>query len=114
MNLPERYPEHLKTVANVIAEALERDGVDPSRAGEIAFAATERLRFEHGGDAPYIPKGHLYESSVQWDEIFAAWSSGTPMAELLDRYDITPRHMRRIIDHGRTKRVKRDQYALDV
>ncbi len=115
MNLPEKYPDHLATVALTITEALQRDGIDPARADEIAFAATEKVRFEHGGDTSYIPKGHLYQVLTEWREIYDAWANqSVEVDELRRRYDLTERHLRRIIAWGRNERVKRDQLTLEL
>lgn len=111
MQFPDRYPEPLKTLAQSLVGSLERSGLAVAEAERIAMDATEDYRFTHGGDAPYIPKGTLYEVFQQHQEMFNAFN-GNNYDELASRYGLVPRHVRRVIAAMKRLEVQKRQLPL--
>lgn len=115
MQFPEKYPAPLCTLAQSIAESLQRNGVEQAEAERIALDATDVLRFTHGGDAPYIPRGYLFDIYNEHKEMWEAFT-GDNYEELARKFDCTVRHVRRVIaEIGRAERAKQqgDMFATE-
>lgn len=111
MDFPEKYPDSLKTLVQSLVGSMERDGVDPKEAQRYAFSAVEDYRLMHGGDTPYIAKGLAFETYEKWTAMFNDFKSGN-YDELAAKYDIVPRHCRRIIAAMKVNERKKRQGTL--
>lgn len=114
MLFPDKYPEPLRTLVRCIAESLQRNGVDAAEAERIAFDAAETYRFTYGGEATYIPRGHLFDIGNEHQAMWKAFT-GDNYDQIAKAFDCTPRHVRRVIaEVGAIERAKRqgDMFPL--
>jgi Mor family transcriptional regulator len=122
MKFPPEYPELLQQLALTLKGCMERDGVEPDAAGQIAFDAVEDVRFIFGGHSFYLPQGEGYEMSRREKEILDAYTSG-PGAYTRDRadqlatqYSVADRTIYRIVARAkaREKAERQGTLALDA
>ncbi len=92
--------EALLEIARVVQEQLQTDGIPADQARKVALAAADQVRQNYGGTEVYIPKGlALVLSERDW-QIWREFRNSNYDA-LAKQYDITPRHIRRIIERCR-------------
>ena len=100
------YPEILIDAASTLAKALERSGLLPDRASDIAFEAVEALRSTWGGQPIYIPKAEYIELAPLHLQIYERYMAGDDPKDIAPDFDYTVQWVRTII---RTARMTRSQ-----
>lgn len=113
---PDKQPgrqgmEALLEIARVVQEQLLADGLDNSKARDIALKASEKVRLLYGGTDVYIPKGiALVINERDWQ----VWHEfdGANHSELAKKYDTTPRHIYRIVARCREEDFLKRQGKL--
>ena len=112
-NISSKRPgmEALLEIARLVQEQLQSDGVDAVKAREIALKAADHVRINYGGTEVYISKGIAL---VLHDRDWKIWREfdGYNQRELATRYDITPRHVYRIVERCRDEEFLRRQMNL--
>jgi Mor family transcriptional regulator len=103
-----QYPEILSELAAYVAEQLTKDGIDPSRAADIGFAAAETIRENFSGHPTYWPKGIQFECSMRDAQIYNEFN-GTNHATLADKYGLTEVRIYQIIKRVFEQQRKRLQ-----
>ena len=111
LELDPDYPPVLADIAHAIYEWARSLGRAHPEAATLAFDVVERVRLHVGGTALYIGKGVSYEASQQARAIWQNFS-GRNYAELAERYSLTERRIRQIIDEQRAIDQARRQGAL--
>jgi len=106
-----QYPEELLLQMEGWADEFEKMGESPERARELAFRASERTRDSIGGEQLYIPKGRYFALSVRDRQIFAKWN-GNNTHILCQEFDVTERHIYRIVEAMRKEEQERRQGKL--
>lgn len=99
------YPELLEDLRTHLVGDLQRMGLDGD-SERIALAVTERIRTFWGGVQIYIPKGRFVDVRKRDEEIEAAFT-GTNTRALRQKYQLTERHVYRIVDQVRAARRKK-------
>ena len=97
------YPEVLETISAAVAGVLVDRGVEIAAAREAGQVAAERVRQDFGGFQVYVPSGKMHALSARDREIYAAWKPGENEFVLCRQYDITERHLRRIVEARRAE-----------
>lgn len=105
------YPEDLLDLLDQWAARFVAMGETEARARELAFAASEVTRESIGGEQLYIPKGRYFALSVRDRELFALWN-GQNTHLLCQKYDVTERHIYRIVEAMRKEEQERRQGKL--
>ena len=100
------YPEVLEDLRCYLVTDLQRMGLADQDCERIALAVTERIRTYWGGEQLYIPRGRFFHRRKRDDQIEAEFN-GTNARELRKRYDLTERHLYRIVDQVRAARRKK-------
>lgn len=113
LNFPEKYPELLEEIGQVIGCELvtlglvARDGAYP-----VAFKITEAIRTQIGGTGGYyVPKGVEYELNERDKKIWDAFN-GDNLQELAIRFDLSYVQIRTIIKRARAVVQKKNQISL--
>jgi len=105
------YPEDLLDLLDNWAARFVEMGETTERARELAFAASEVTRASIGGEQLYIPKGRYFALSVRDREIFLRWN-GQNTHLLCQEFDVTERHIYRIVEAMRKEEQERRQGKL--
>lgn len=105
-NSADAYPEILEDLRTFLIAELQSMGLVDQDCERITLAVAERIRTYWGGQQIYIPKGRLFKLSNR-DEDIEAEFNGTNKRELRKRYNITARHLYRIVDRVRAERLKK-------
>ncbi|MCI0418186.1 MAG: hypothetical protein L0387_07195 [Acidobacteria bacterium] len=108
--MPERaeagnYPELLEDLRTFLVADLQKMGLGQD-CERIALAVTERIRTCWGGEQVYIPKGRFLDASNRDEEIESQFN-WTNTRELRRRYQLTTRHLYRIVGRVRAARRKK-------
>ncbi|NMG48958.1 hypothetical protein GO613_12690 [Azoarcus communis] len=113
--LDAEYPSALREIATCLYLHLRTQPVvsDDTQAAHIALALTEGLRREIGGGQIYVPKGDEYELTARDREILDRFN-GHNHEQLAREYDVTTRHIYRLLQRRIREEVKRRQAALPL
>lgn len=103
-----QYPEILLDAAAILAKELERRGMAPEMASDVAFSAVEELRSKWGGADVYIPQAQYLELSSKYAEIYERWLAGEQVPELARSFGYSFQWIRQVV---RTARLQRRQKA---
>jgi len=107
--MPERndaaaYPETLEYLRTFLLSNLEDIGVGAD-ASRVALAVTELIRAHWGGMQIYIPRGRYVEITVRDIQVEASFTGNkTDTRKICRRYNLTERHVYRIVQHVREAR----------
>lgn len=77
--------ELFKSIESSIAYALKH-GMAPDH---LASNVVTGLSINFGGRVIYIPKGFKYELAQRNEEIYSAWKSDIPIADISKKYGLT-------------------------
>lgn len=105
-NSADAYPEILEDLRDFLRADLQSMGLVDQDCERIALAVTEWIRTYWGGEQLYLPKGRLFKLSNRAQAIEAEFN-GKNSRELSKRYDLTERHLYRIVDQVRAARQKK-------
>lgn len=111
--LPEGYPELLGEIAQVVAQSLVDVGIATELAQQAAFAAADGVRRQFGGQQPYIPIGMEFFLSERDRAMYERWN-GRNGTELCREYNITARHLGRIVAAMRERDRRARQGSLPL
>jgi Mor family transcriptional regulator len=100
------YPEILMDAAAILAKAMERHGMQPDRASDIAFEAVEALRTTWGGQPCYIPKAEYIELGPIHRQVYEHYMAGDDPRQIATDFKYSVQWVRQII---RTARMTRSQ-----
>ncbi len=103
------YPEILTDLGEHLAEKLERRGIEPEQASDLAFSITEYLRRYWGGQEVYIPKAEHLEQAGRDQRISEHFAAGWTFLQLNREFNLTEQRIRQII---RAARLARRQTAI--
>lgn len=100
-------PQLIADLADKVAAAVAKRGVDPEAAAQIGIEIADQMRADWGGQAIYFAKGVAIDISRRDQEIWVKFN-GTNHAELAKEYDLSVIHIyRRIKSVGAALRAKR-------
>ena len=103
------YPEILTDLGEHLAEKLERRGMEPEQASDLAFSITEYLRRYWGGQEVYIPKAEHLEQAGRNRQIYEHFLAGWSFIQLNREFNLTEQRIRQII---RATRLGRRQQVV--
>lgn len=102
--IPDGYPEILAELAALIADCLAAD-LPRSQADDFAFRCAERIRHTLGGQDIYLPRGIMFETAQRDARLYDDFT-GANVADLADKYGITPKQVYESIARERSRRRK--------
>jgi Mor family transcriptional regulator len=102
-----QYPEVLLDVAACLTGSLERRGILPETAAEIAHEATESLRKRWGGMDLYIPKGEELELAPKYLLIYERWKAGVDQLTLVRDTGYSRQWITQIVRAARAGRAQK-------
>lgn len=91
------YPELLEHIAATVTATLVDLGFPVDQARPAGRDTAEAVRRHFGGQQLYIPMGKFMELSQRDRDIYAKWN-GKNDVELIREYNVSDRHLRRIIE----------------
>lgn len=103
--------EALLEIARIVQEQLQTDGVEGVKAREIALKAADHVRTNYGGTEVYISKG---AALILTERDWKIWHEfdGYNQRDLAQRYNMTSRHIYRIVARCRDEDFIRRQLNL--
>lgn len=107
---PESYAPIWREIATYLCQQLSADLPADLGCAELAFALTERLREELGGQQHYLPRGRV-DLSERDREIGEAFT-GRNLRELVRRYGLSEVRVRQIHAAYRAEQIARRQGRL--
>jgi len=109
-----QYPEALEDLKIFLASNLEDMGLGTD-AERVALAATELIRAYWGGQQIYIPRGRYVEITVRDIKVEASFNGNkTETRKICKRYNLTARHVYRIVQHVREARRKQQTTNIET
>lgn len=99
------YPEVLTDAAACLAQALERQGIGPERASDLAFEAVEALRARWGGMDLYIPKAQYLETAPKHERIWELYRAGCDLRAIAQETGYSVQRVRQVIRQARAARA---------
>lgn len=106
--------ELLSYLGASLAAGLEREGLIPHRASEIALDVMASLRFEFAGQLIYFPRGIQERAEEKAEAIYQKYQAGTAIDDLAHEYGHSVQWVYRLIASVRKKRqsqLKTARYA---
>jgi Mor family transcriptional regulator len=111
-HLPEgRWPQMLADFIDVLRAAYKRDGLDDEQTDRLARQGVLALSDYLGGRYFYLAKGENLKAFLRDDQIWREFN-GQNIAELAQRYNVSERHVYRVLAEQRAMRRKRRQGQL--
>lgn len=103
--------EALLEIARIVQEQLMSEGIQSDKARDAALKAADAVRKTYGGTDVYISKG---VALILNDRDWQIWHefNGRNQDELAKRYNLTPRHIYRIVERCRDEDFLRRQGNL--
>jgi Mor family transcriptional regulator len=111
MRFPEKYPESLEHMGQIIGQELMKMGFHSDEANSKAFVICEAIREELGGGPVYIHRGQEYVLSMREEKMWAEFK-GDNYHELARRYDLSEMQVRNVINKAKAKMQQRSQLKL--
>lgn len=106
------YPEVLRDLRDMVADALQEFGIAPDVAAHAAHVVAERMRKDWGGQRPpYIPKAEEIELSARDLEIWQAFN-GRNKHDVCRRFGISEQWLYKILKYMRRRESSRRQDDL--
>lgn len=104
-------PQLIADLADKVAAAVAKRGVEPERAAEIGIEVADEMRADWGGQALYFPKGCAMNISRRDLELFERFN-GTNHDVLAREYNLSVIHIYRVVKAVRSAEIKRRQSDL--
>ena len=105
------YPEILLDYIDTLTARGVKKGKTTEQAREDAFEAAEEWREGYGGEQIYIAKGRYFTLSGRDRKIYDRWN-GKNTHLLCQEFDVTERHIYRIVEAVRKEEMERRQGKL--
>lgn len=105
------YPELIEHIAATVAATLVDRGIEVGDAKVAGQECAEAVMMSLGGQQIYIPMGKFLKLSERDREIYAKWNGRNDVA-LCREYNISERHLRRIIEAMREADRRSRQQGL--
>lgn len=100
-------PQLIADLADKVAAAVARRGIDPEAAAQIGIEVADQMRADWGGQAIYFAKGVAIDISRRDLEMWEKFN-GRNHAELAREFDLSVIHVyRRIKSIGEAARAQR-------
>ncbi len=115
MSMEDRRTELLAHVAQRAAEIVRELGIDDARADHIGAAIADMVAEDCGGQVISFPKDAAYRLSLREQVILQEHRSGSGYADLMRRYNMTERGLRKLLKRAQDRHSgSRQQQSLDI
>ena len=109
-----RGREVLGAMGDVVANTLEKHGIEKRRASEFALEIMEDMREMFGGQNIYFPAGSVIEQSAKYAEIYDKYWAGTSINDLAHEYKYSVIWIYAVIRSERSRRKAERDAAEDA
>ena len=107
----EKWPQTLAEMIDVLVDASRRAGMQDDAAWEYAERSVLAIASYIGGRSLYLPRGDRVTEAIRDRRIWAEFR-GDNTLDLAQRYNLTERHVQRILAEQRDLHVRRMQQDL--
>lgn len=102
------YPELLRDLAQLVAQAVQEAGIESARAAAIGETAAEHVRDAFGGQVVYVPKGAAFATRQRWERIWQDFT-GHNHNELAAQYGMGVHGIYKVLAIMRAEHARRAQ-----
>lgn len=106
-----KWPQTLAEMIDVLVDASRRAGMQDDAAWEYAERSVLAIASYIGGRSLYLPRGDRVTEAIRDRRIWAEFR-GDNTLDLAQRYNLTERHVQRILAEQRDLHVRRMQQDL--
>ncbi len=107
----DKWPQTLAEIVDVLVDTARRAGIGVDDAWAQAERSVLAISAYIGGRSIYLPRGDRVLEAIRDRRIWSEFR-GDNTVELARRYDLTERHVQRILAEQRDLHVKRVQRPL--
>lgn len=101
------YPEILIDVAARLSQGMERRGIAPETAADLAYDAVQDLRKYWAGMDIYIPRAAFLDLAPKYQLVYEHWKSGKDMLAMSREFGYSAQWIRQIVKASRAARAQK-------